>query len=81
MSVFISICKIFDTALLSSVPDIVFITKLIGRCRFILLSILDLQIKKNGINFYDTRCWTTQMIKQRATELFIGPKYQLHLDE
>lgn len=80
MSVFISICKIFAGALLSSVPDIVFITKLIGRCRFILLSILDLQIKKNGINFYDTRCWTTQMIKQRATELFIGLKYQLQLD-
>lgn len=81
MSVFISICKIFAGALLSSVPDIVFITKLIGRCRFKLLLILDLRIKKNGINFYDTRCWTTQMIKQRATELFIGPKYQLHLDE
>lgn len=48
MSVFISICKIFAGALLSSVPDIVFITKLIGRCRFILLSILDLQIKKMG---------------------------------
>lgn len=51
MSVFISICKIFDRALLSSVPDIVFITKLIGRCRFILLLILDLRIKKKWDKF------------------------------
>lgn len=51
MSVFISICKIIDRALLSSVPDIVFITKLIGRCRFILLLILDLRIKKKWDKF------------------------------
>lgn len=51
MSVFISICKIIDRALLSSVPDIVFITKLIGRCRFILLLILDLRIKKKCDKF------------------------------